>query len=168
MTKKNILVIVIIVILLLSIIGIIFVKGRATGNLEEKPKDNQNEIVDDDKESEKISMKLKINETDYEVLLEDNDTVNELLKRLPLNVTMSELNANEKYYYFEDSLPDDPEMVNEIEAGDIMLFGEDCLVIFYESFKTNYAYTRIGKITDSTSLKENLNESGGIVSFVKE
>lgn len=43
---------------------------------------------------------------------------------------------------------------SKINAGDIMLYGNDCMVFFYESFQTSYSYTPIGKITNSTGFKE--------------
>lgn len=59
---------------------------------------------------------------------------------------MSELNGNEKYYYFEETLPSNATQIGTIQTGDIMLYGSDCLVLFYDTFSTSYRYTRIGKI----------------------
>ena len=33
-----------------------------------------------------------------------------------------------------------------IQTGDLMLYGSDCLMLFYDSFQTSYRYTRLGKI----------------------
>ena len=69
---------------------------------------------------------------------------------------MEELNGNEKYYYLESMLPSNPTRVEKIESGDIMLYGDNCLVLFYEDFTTSYSYTRIGKIENTEGLKEAL------------
>lgn len=81
-----------------------------------------------------------------EVELARNATVSALLKMLPLELSMSDLNGNEKYAYLAETLPVDVVRPGRVEAGDVMLFGDDCLVIFYESFETEYSYTRIGHI----------------------
>ena len=86
--------------------------------------------------------------------IEENSTTFALAKLLPLDITMDDLNQNEKYAYLDNSLPTNTYSPNHIRAGDVMLFGNNCLVVFYESFDTSYDYTKIGHI-------DNLPELGG-------
>lgn len=104
-----------------------------------------------DKESDK-KMYIIINNIKYEIDLENNETVNKLYNKLPLEFEMNELNGNEKYVYLDYELPSNPESVNNIEKGDIMLYGDDCLVLFYKSFTTPYSYTKIGHINNLEEL----------------
>ena len=83
---------------------------------------------------------------EYNLSLEENETTKEFVKMLPQKYTMNELNGNEKYAYLDKTLPTDSHNPNKINKGDIMLFGDNCLVIFYKSFNTNYSYTKIGHI----------------------
>ena len=110
---------------------------------------------------------VEINDVLFKMELENNETAREFQKMLPLEIEMNELNGNEKYYYFNDSFSNNPINVSQIKAGDVMLFGDDCLVIFYEDFSTSYSYTRIGRIVDSSNLKDVLGESDVVVSFEK-
>ena len=96
---------------------------------------------------------LKINNQSFSIDLEDNETVQKFIELLPLTMDMQELNGNEKYYYMETSLPTNSENVGYIEAGDIMLFGDNCLVLFYKSFSTPYSYTRIGRMENVENLE---------------
>lgn len=41
----------------------------------------------------------------FNATLLDNPTTRALLERLPMTISMGELNGNEKYYYLPDSLP---------------------------------------------------------------
>lgn len=100
-----------------------------------------------------IKMKIIINNKTYDASLEDNLTVNELLDMLPITITMNDLNDNEKYYYFSNSFTTNSESVKTINRGDIMLFGNNCLVLFYETIETNYQYTKIGHIDNNENLK---------------
>ena len=101
------------------------------------------------------------------VALENNPTAAAISEKLPLTVEMAELNGNEKYVYLPFSLPSAPEPVGIIKAGDVMLFGDDCLVIFYQNFKTSYTYTRIGRIEKAESLFEILKRGKVSVTFTK-
>lgn len=97
-----------------------------------------------------------INNKEYKVKLEDSDTVSELLMALPESLDFNQLNGNEYYSYLNTNIITDPTNIQKIEDGDVMLYGSNCLVIFYKSFNTSYSYTRIGKISDTKDLEENL------------
>lgn len=107
---------------------------------------------------------MEANGRTFTVRLEDNDTARALCQLLPMTISMSELNGNEKYHYGE-SLPTDPRRVGTIHAGDVMLFGDDCLVVFYETFSTSYSYTPVGHITDVTGLRDALGSGSVSVTF---
>ncbi|MBP5684610.1 MAG: hypothetical protein J6X02_05085 [Bacilli bacterium] len=108
-------------------------------------------------------MKVIINDQEYSVNLENNETVNSLIKLLPMELKMSELNGNEKYYYLDSSLPTNSYNPKRINKGDIMLYGDNCIVIFYKDFDTSYSYTKIGHIDNL----EDLDNSNIIVKFIK-
>ncbi len=99
-------------------------------------------------------MKIIINNQAFEVNLENNETAKKLSELLPLNIKMTSLNDNEKYYYLNESLPQMPIKVKHINRGDLMLYGDNCLVLFYKSFDTNYSYTKIGHIENLTELND--------------
>ncbi len=109
----------------------------------------------DNEEKKMDKIYIDINEQKLEVNLEDNSTASALVKMLPLDLSMNDLNNNEKYVYLDDSLPTNTYSPKHIEAGDVMLFGDNCLVIFYESFDTTYDYSKIGHIDNMPRLGNN-------------
>lgn len=113
---------------------------------------NINNVKEENKQMEKVDIKLTINGKNYNVIWENNETVNAFIATLPKDFSMSELNGNEKYVYMDDNLPTKAYVPEEIKAGDIMLYGNDCLVIFYKTFKTQYSYTKIGHIDNLPDL----------------
>lgn len=96
---------------------------------------------------------ITINGEKIALTLADNDTAQAFADMLPLEAEFSELNGNEKYLYMDQPLPSDGSIVPEIEAGDIMLYGDSCIVIFYQTHSNSaYSYTPIGKITNTENL----------------
>ncbi|MBQ6004914.1 MAG: hypothetical protein IJL14_01545 [Selenomonadaceae bacterium] len=111
------------------------------------------------------SIKLEINGKTFTVTLADTDAARTLSEILPLELDMTELNGNEKYFYLDRNLPTQSEQVVHIKAGDLMLYGSNCIVLFYKEFLTGYSYTRLGTIDDSTDLAQTLGEGDVSVKF---
>lgn len=115
-------------------------------------KDNINKYKTKESEIKVSSINAIINGKSYKLNLDSNKTTEELVNLLPLELTMNELNGNEKYAYMDNSLFTNSYNPKHIEKGDVMLYGDNCLVIFYKSFDTNYRYTKIGHIDNLNNL----------------
>lgn len=118
-------------------------------------------------ESAMTDISITVGDSVFSVKLYDNDTTAAFVSRLPMRLHMSELNGNEKYYYFPYSLPADSQQVGSVRTGDLMLYGSDCLVLFYQSFTTPYSYTKIGYIENATGLADSLGRGNVDVVFEK-
>ena len=114
---------------------------------------------------ENLKISVKIADAEFTATLEDNETAAAFKAMLPMTLDMSELNGNEKYNYLSADLPTAAESVGTINAGDIMLYGSNCAVLFYETFDTPYSYTRIGHIDDVSGLKEAVGGGNVTVTF---
>ncbi|WP_445002529.1 cyclophilin-like fold protein [Exiguobacterium alkaliphilum] len=99
------------------------------------------------------------------IRFEDNPTADALRARLPLTLSMQDLHQNEKYYYFDEPFPTNPERVGSIRAGDVMLYGDDCLVLFYKDVETSYLYTRIGRVEDVSYVQSRIGDGDLVVTF---
>lgn len=107
-----------------------------------------------------MEIELVMKNKTFYASLYHNDAAYAFLQRLPLELSMSELNGNEKYCYLPNALPVNAENPAEIRAGDLMLYGDNCLVLFYESFSTSYSYTPLGRVDDSEGLAAALGDGG--------
>jgi len=101
----------------------------------------------------------------YEATLVDNETARTFHDRLPLTLTMNDVNSNEKAYDLPDALPSNHANPGTIHNGDLMLYGSRTLVLFYETFSTSYTYTRIGQVDDPASLADTLGSGNIEVTF---
>lgn len=78
---------------------------------------------------------------------------------------MSELNGNEKYFYLDTSLTTDSYRPGNIQTGDLMLYGNNCVVLFYETFSSGYSYTRLGRVDNPEGLAVALGTGAVTVTF---
>lgn len=97
-------------------------------------------------------MRIIVGEAAFSAELYDNEAAQTLAEMLPLTLDMRELNGNEKYYYLGETLPGESSVPDEIHTGDLMLYGSDCLVLFYKDFSTIYSYTPLGRIGNPEGL----------------
>ena len=99
---------------------------------------------------DKTEMKMFINGTEVKVAWEDNESV-DALKELAvkgLEITMSMYGGFEQVGQIGQDLPANDEQITT-EAGDIVLYSGDQMVVFYGS--NSWDYTKLGHITDKTA-----------------
>ena len=96
--------------------------------------------------NEEIKINLIVNNKTFTATLENNQTVQELIQNFPMTLNMSDLHSNEKYNYLNSSLTTNSNTPSMINAGDIKLYGNNCLVVFYDNFRNSYSYTNLGKV----------------------
>ena len=133
----------------------------------EDPPESQPEPPITEEEPNMLKIEILVGNETFSATLYDNEAARTLIDILPLTLNMSELNGNEKYYYLDTSLPTNASRPSGIKTGDIMLYGNSCLVLFYESFSTSYSYTPIGHIDDPTGLAAALGSGSVQVTFRK-
>ena len=110
-------------------------------------------------------LRITIGPDSFTATLAENATAIAFGALLPMTISMNEMNGNEKYYYIASSLPAAAANPGTIQAGDLMLYGTDCVVLFYETFRTTYSYTRIGSLDDPSGLAASLGSGSVSVRF---
>ena len=123
--------------------------------------------VGNNNQMENTSVIITINGKEFNAVFYNNETANAFINMMPLTLNMNELNGNEKYYNLSSTLPVNSERVGSIKKGDIMLYGSNCIVVFYESFNTPYSYTKIGYIENTDNLSSALGKGSVSVTFNK-
>nr|WP_300369874.1 cyclophilin-like fold protein [Brachyspira sp.] len=99
------------------------------------------------------------------VKLNNNQKAKDFLYIIPLTININDLNNNEKYYNLRKNLTVKTKNICNIKTWDFMLYGNNCIVIFYEIFKTSYSYTRIGYIENANELREILEKESIEITF---
>jgi hypothetical protein len=110
-------------------------------------------------------MWMTINASRFAIVLADNDTARAFAAQLPLTLHMEELNGNEKHARLPTTLPVNASRPGIIRDGDLMLYGADTLVVFYSTFDSAYAYTRIGRVSDTAGLAQALGPGSARITF---
>ena len=110
-------------------------------------------------------LQMLINGTAVAVAWEDNaavDTLKELCNGQTLTIDMSMYGGFEQVGSIGTQLPRD-DVQTTTEAGDIMLYAGDQMVVFYGS--NSWAYTRLGRIIDKSQAQLSDLLSGGNVTI---
>lgn len=127
---------------------------------EDNEGDNNN---GDEATSRNIS--IIVGSTSFSATLDDNETARAFVALLPMTINMTEMNGNEKYYYLPQNLSTNSYSPGTIREGDLMLYGSNCVVLFYETFSSGYSYTRLGRIDNPSGLAEAVGRGNVAVTF---
>lgn len=113
-------------------------------------------------------MWMTIGERRFAITLADNAATRAFAAQLPLTTDMAELNGNEKHVELPRALPASASKPGVIRNGDLMLYGTTTLVVFYATFNSSYAYTRLGCVDDPADLPQMLGPQGVRVVLSRE
>lgn len=140
---------------LLFIVMILIITGCNNQKITNKNKqDTQETIKEKEVINTMITIQITIQQQEFIAKFYDSPTTKQFIEMLPLTITMDDLNNNEKYYYFKQSFITKTENIKEIKNGDILLFQQNCLVLFYQNYQTNYSYTRLGYLENPEDLQK--------------
>ena len=118
---------------------------------EEADNENKTEPQPSSPEESEADMRLRINDVEVCVDWEENDSVaalRDLVIAQPLSIQMSSYGGFEQVGSLGTSLPRNDVQITT-QAGDIVLYSGNNIVIFYGS--NSWAYTRLGRITDKSA-----------------
>lgn len=116
---------------------------------------------------EESRMWMTVGERRFTITLTNTPAARAFAAQLPLTLDMAELNGNEKHAELSKGLPASASRPGTIHYGDLMLYGSNTLVVFYETFDTSYAYTRLGRVDDPAGLAQALGKRDVQIKFSK-
>lgn len=144
MTKKPLITIILIILLVLSLSAC----GGTTASETNDAIDTNETMTESEVASD---MKMIIGDMGVSVEWEENESVEALMELAgnePLTIQMSMYGGFEQVGSIGTSLPRNDQQTTT-NAGDIVLYSGDQIVVFYGS--NSWAYTRLGHITDKSA-----------------
>lgn len=139
-----------------TLAGAILIMGAPASSSGEPPivsKTNPLSDANKDKKGMKETrIKVSIGAKTFTATLADNPTASAFKALLPLNLEMSDLHGNEKFFHLSSPLPSNDANPGTIQTGDLMLWSSKSIVLFYKTFPTSYGYTRLGRIDNPEGL----------------
>ena len=133
-----------------------------SGNLSET------EGISEEEEETGMKMNVEVNGTVFTAVLENNgaaDALVEMMKDQPVTIQMRDYAGFEKVGPLGQNLPASDSRTTT-QAGDIVLYQGNQIVIFYGS--NTWSYTRLGKIEDLSGWEEALGRGDAAVTFSLE
>ena len=111
-----------------------------------------------------MSIELLIGNAHFSAMLYENEAARAFAERLPMKLRMSDLNGNEKYHYMSTPIPTCEAYYPTIPAGELMLFDDKCVVLFYGS-AGGFDYTPLGRLLNISGLHEALGTGDVSITF---
>ncbi len=113
-------------------------------------------------------LKIIISNTTFTATLNDNETVDAFVNLLPMTVDMTEMGGYEKYHNLSNNLPGVASNPGTTHEGDLMIWSSNCLVLFYTTRSTSYSYIQLGRIDNTSGLREAVGRGNVQVTFELE
>lgn len=135
------------------------------GDSETEEQSDGNETAEENAEEETSNMKVQIGDSVFTATLEENEAVNalvEMMEAAPVVIEMSDYSGFEKVGPLGTSLTTSNGQMTT-QAGDIVLYNGNQIVIFYGS--NSWSYTRLGHINNLTGWEEALGSGDVTVTF---
>ena len=125
-------------------------------------------IRNNTEENEVTNMNVQVGDVVFSATLEENEAVSalvEMMRESPVVIQMSDYSGFEKVGPLGTSLPTSNSQTTT-QAGDIVLYNGNQIVIFYGS--NSWSYTRLGHIDNLTGWEEALGSGDVTVTFSLE
>ena len=115
-------------------------------------------------EEKDMELTLTVDGKEVPVIWEDNESVGALKEAAPLEIKMSMYGGNEQVGPIGKELPSDDKNITT-EAGDIVLYQSNQIVIFYGS--NTWDYTSLGHVELSKDEMTELLDNGDVTIAIK-
>ena len=128
----------------------------------------ETDIQNNTEENEVTNMNVQVADVVFSATLEENEAVSalvEMMRESPVVIQMSDYSGFEKVGPLGTRLPVSNSQTTT-QAGDIVLYNGNQIVIFYGS--NSWSYTRLGHIDDLTGWEEALGSGDVTVTFSLE
>ncbi|MFV0481787.1 MAG: cyclophilin-like fold protein [Campylobacteraceae bacterium] len=114
---------------------------------------------------EDMKIKISIGEQSFFATLNNSSTAKEFFDLLPMTINMDEHGGFEKNYRLGKRLSGSSLSPDIIREGDLMIWSQSVLVLFYKEHSTFYSYIPLGRIDDTKRLEKALGRSSIKVKF---
>lgn len=125
----------------------------------------EQEVQNEQSQDEVTQMKIQVGEYIFYASLENNTSVDaliQMMKETPIVINMRDYSGFEKVGALGTTLPDSNSQITT-QAGDIVLYNHDQIVVFYGS--NSWSYTKLGHVNDLTDWKKALGSGTVEITF---
>ena len=106
---------------------------------------------------------LQADNEEIEISVMNQEILQQIIGYLPQTLSLNELNGNEMYADLPFKVAAKSQDSDKVRAGDVRLYGNQTLVIFYKDHETSYRYNKIGEIKDLSQLDILINSKNTIL-----
>ena len=112
------------------------------------------------------TINIQIGNKNFTAALYDNESARTIVEEMPFTVKMNDFANQEKVINLSFTLPSArTETPATIKAGEIYLWSDNNLVLFYTTFSNSYSYVPVGYITDVIGLTDALGSGSVEITF---